>query len=93
MKPVVAFNKPIGVELEAGKKYHFCRCGRSGNQPFCDGSHKGTGFTPLPFTAEADGKSFLCRCKQTGNAPYCDGSHGKVPSAMIGKEFELDKTN
>lgn len=89
MNPVVAFNKPIGVELEAGKEYYFCRCGRSANQPFCDGSHKETGFTPLAFTAEADGKAFLCRCKQTGNAPYCDGSHKQVPDAMVGHEFGL----
>lgn len=89
MKPVVAYNNPIAVDLEAGKKYHFCRCGRSANQPFCDGSHKGTGFTPLGFTAEKDGEAYLCRCKQTGNAPFCDGSHKKVPADMIGKEFSL----
>lgn len=89
MKPVVAFNKPIAAELEAGKEYHFCRCGRSANQPFCDGSHKGTGFTPLAFVAEQDGEAWLCRCKQTGNAPWCDGTHAKVPEDKIGHEFSL----
>lgn len=89
MVPVVANNKPIAVELTADREYHFCRCGRSANQPFCDGSHKGTGFTPLAFTAEQDGKAYLCRCKQTGNAPYCDGSHAKVPDEQVGSEFSL----
>lgn len=89
MKPVVAQNKPIGVELEAGRDYHFCRCGRSSNQPFCDGSHKGTGFTPLGFSAEENGKAWLCRCKQTHNAPFCDGHHKQVPDEAVGKEFAL----
>ncbi|HLQ86071.1 MAG TPA: glutamate synthase-related protein [Salinisphaeraceae bacterium] len=91
MQPVVAYNKPIAVELEAGKEYYFCRCGRSANQPFCDGSHKGTGFTPLGFTAEEDGEAYLCRCKQTHNAPYCDGHHKQVPAEMIGKQFSLQE--
>ena len=89
MKPVVADNKPIAVMLEAGKEYHFCRCGRSKNQPFCDGSHQGTGFTPLAFTPAESGEAYLCQCKQTKTAPYCDGSHHKVPPEMVGKEFSL----
>lgn len=89
MKPVVAANSPIEVELEKGEEYFFCRCGRSRNQPFCDGSHRGTGFTPLRFVAEESGKSWLCRCKQTGTAPYCNGNHRKVPDEMVGKEFSL----
>lgn len=62
-KPVVAQNSPIEVELEADVSYWFCRCGRSSNQPFCDGSHKGTGLTPLEFTVEQDNAYWLCRCK------------------------------
>jgi CDGSH-type Zn-finger protein len=85
-KPIVAQNSPIAVELEAGKKYYFCTCGMSSNQPFCDGSHKGTAFSPKPFTAEKDGKAHLCQCKQTGNAPFCDGSHSKIPDDQVGKE-------
>ena len=76
--PKVASDQPIGVELEEGKNYAFCTCGLSGNQPFCDGSHKGTDFTPQMFQAEKTGKAWLCQCKQTGNAPFCDGSHSKL---------------
>jgi CDGSH-type Zn-finger protein len=89
-KPIVVDTKPKGVELENGKDYYFCRCGRSQNQPFCDGSHEGTGLSPLQFTAEKDGTAYLCQCKQTGNAPFCDGTHAKVPSDQVGQEFSLD---
>jgi CDGSH-type Zn-finger protein len=75
---IIAAPEPIAVELEAGKKYFWCACGRSKNQPFCDGSHKGTGCEPVAFTAEKSGEAWLCRCKQTGNAPYCDGTHNKL---------------
>ncbi|MDF1849861.1 MAG: CDGSH iron-sulfur domain-containing protein [Verrucomicrobiales bacterium] len=77
-EPHVPAKAPIKVPLEAGKKYFFCTCGQSANQPFCDGSHKGTDFAPKPFTAEKDGDAFLCQCKHTGNAPFCDGSHAKL---------------
>ncbi|QQL45446.1 CDGSH iron-sulfur domain-containing protein [Sulfuriroseicoccus oceanibius] len=73
--PKIADTKPVGVELEEGKAYFFCSCGHSSSQPFCDGSHKGTGFAPMKFVAEKSGKQFLCQCKRTGNAPFCDGSH------------------
>ena len=66
---------PAAVELRAGKKYAFCVCGRSEDQPFCDGSHKGTPFTPHVFTAESSETKWLCICKHTKNAPYCDGTH------------------
>ena len=85
-KPIVANNKPIPVELKAGEKYFFCTCGKSSNQPFCDGSHGGTGFSPKMHVPEADGKAFLCQCKQTGNAPHCDGSHSGIPDEDVGKE-------
>ncbi|MEW8561063.1 MAG: CDGSH iron-sulfur domain-containing protein, partial [Candidatus Thiodiazotropha sp.] len=45
-KPVVAAKQPIDVELDAGREYWWCACGRSSNQPFCDGSHQGTGIEP-----------------------------------------------
>ncbi len=90
-KQVVAENKPIGVELKAGETYYWCRCGRSKNQPFCDGSHKVTKIKPMKFTAEEDGKAWLCQCKQTLNQPYCDGHHKQVPDEKVGEEFVLDE--
>jgi len=86
VKPVIANNKPRKVALNKDQKYFFCACGRSGNQPFCDGSHKGTEFTPKGFTAQKDGDSWLCQCKHTGNAPFCDGSHKQFSDEQVGKE-------
>ena len=74
---VRAGDGPIAVELEAGKNTAWCSCGRSSNQPYCDGSHKDTGLSPVIFQAEKTGTAYLCACKQTGNPPYCDGSHAK----------------
>jgi CDGSH-type Zn-finger protein len=73
-KPVVADTKPVVLDLEPGK-YAYCTCGRSANQPFCDGRHSGTGFAPKMFEVLETTKSALCACKQTTNAPYCDGAH------------------
>ena len=61
----IAQKTPIPVEVEAGKDYWWCACGQSKRQPFCDGSHKGTAFTPVKWTAEATGRKFFCACKQT----------------------------
>ncbi len=84
--PIIADNKPIAVNLEQGEEYYFCTCGRSNNQPFCDGSHRGTSFTPKAFTAEKDEEAYLCQCKHTGNIPFCDGTHKKFSTEQIGKE-------
>jgi methylamine---glutamate N-methyltransferase subunit C len=85
-EPKIAARTPIAVELEAGKEYFWCSCGGSKNQPFCDGSHEGTGFTPLAFTPEENGEAYLCRCKRTGNPPYCDGSHARLDDEEASEE-------
>jgi CDGSH-type Zn-finger protein len=74
-EPIVAQLGPYPVEVEEGKQYAWCRCGRSKNQPFCDGSHEGTGLEPVVFTAEKTETIYLCGCKDTGDPPFCDGSH------------------
>lgn len=76
-EPVIADNKPVVMELEAGD-YFWCTCGQSSNQPFCNGAHKGTEFTPMKFTLGENKQVALCACKHTQNAPFCDGSHTKL---------------
>ncbi|MFD2207149.1 CDGSH iron-sulfur domain-containing protein [Kiloniella antarctica] len=73
--PVIAHAGPSKVELEEGKTYFWCACGRSEKQPFCDGRHKGTEFKPLSFTAETSKQHYLCQCKHSSKKPFCDGSH------------------
>lgn len=85
-KPVIADNKPAKVDLTKGEEYHFCTCGRSENQPFCDGSHSGTGFKPKAFKADEDGEAYLCACKHSDNLPYCDGTHKKFSKDEVGEE-------
>lgn len=84
--PVIADNKPKKINLEKGAEYYFCACGRSNSQPFCDGSHAGTGFTPKSFIAEENGEAYLCQCKHTANPPYCDGTHAQFSSEQVGSE-------
>lgn len=73
--PTIAAKNPVPVELEAGKSYAWCSCGQSSKQPFCDGSHKGTGFTPTMYKAEETKTAYLCQCKHTDKVPFCDGTH------------------
>jgi len=80
-KPVIAAKFPKAIDVQKGEEYHWCACGRSKNQPFCDGSHRGTTFTPLAFTADTSEEAYLCMCKHTKNPPYCDGSHKKLPKS------------
>jgi CDGSH-type Zn-finger protein len=73
--PHIAAIEPIPVEVKAGQSYWWCACGRSKNQPFCDGSHKGSPFEPKEFKPERDRTYFFCACKNSKNAPLCDGTH------------------
>jgi len=77
-QPEIAGREPIAVEVEEGKTYFWCTCGRSARQPFCDGSHKPTDFVPPGWQAPKTGKVFFCTCKRTGRSPHCDGSHNKL---------------
>jgi CDGSH-type Zn-finger protein len=77
-EPNIAQKAPYPVDLEEGKRYAWCGCGKSASQPFCDGSHKGTGLMPNVFTAAETTTAYLCGCKHTGNGPFCDGSHANL---------------
>lgn len=72
---IVAQKDPYPVEVEEGKSYFWCQCGRSKNQPFCDGSHEVTDLKPIHYKAEASKKVWFCGCKQTSKQPFCDGTH------------------
>jgi CDGSH-type Zn-finger protein len=74
-EPIRASDTPYAVEVDAGQSYFWCACGRSKMQPFCDGSHKGTDFTPVKYEAVESKKVFFCGCKSTESRPMCDGSH------------------
>lgn len=76
-EPIVADKKPAVLTLEPGT-YYWCSCGGSKNQPYCDGSHAGTDFTPRAFELEESKQVALCQCKYTENPPFCDGAHAKL---------------
>lgn len=77
-KPVIAQKTPYAVEVEEGKSYWFCSCGKSTTQPFCDGSHKGGDFSPKEFKAGKSETVYFCGCKHSANGITCDGSHQKL---------------
>jgi len=70
--------EPIPVDVVGGETYWWCYCGRSRSQPFCDGSHEGTGFEPMEWKARRTQTIRFCTCKRTGNPPICDDSHLKL---------------
>ncbi len=76
-KPVRAADGPYIIKAEQGRTYYWCACGRSATQPFCNGSHKGTGITPVKHVAEVTKNVAFCGCKGTGTPPFCDGTHAK----------------
>ena len=75
--PKRAADTPLAIEVESGQSYFWCSCGLSQKQPFCDGSHKGTEFSPVKYQATESKKVFFCGCKITASQPLCDGSHNK----------------
>ena len=76
-EPVIAQKSPYALELEPGT-YWWCACGKSRAQPFCDGSHKGSEFSPLELVLAEKTKVWLCGCKHSAKRPYCDGTHKKL---------------
>ncbi len=81
--PIIANRKGYYWEIKAGKRYLWCSCGRSKSQPFCDGSHAGSAFLPVLFTAERDEDVIFCGCKQTQSRPFCDGAHSNLPGGYL----------
>lgn len=77
--PIIAQKGSYKIEVEAGKSYWWCSCGKSSKQPFCDGSHKGSAFAPMKFDAEESGVVSFCGCKGSSKMPRCDGSHRNLP--------------
>ena len=77
-EPEVAQKAPYAVKVEEGKTYFWCVCGKSANQPFCDGAHQGGEYSPLKYKAEKSGKLYFCGCKRTSKQPLCDGSHNQL---------------
>jgi CDGSH-type Zn-finger protein len=76
--PIPAQKAPYNFTVEEGKRYFWCACGRSSNQPFCDGSHKGTTLSPVPYIAAKTEELWFCGCKATGEKPFCDGTHNTL---------------
>jgi CDGSH iron-sulfur domain-containing protein 3 len=77
-EPMIAQKGPFAAEVEAGKSYFWCSCGKSASQPFCDGSHKGSGLTPVKYDATESKTVYFCGCKHTATPVFCDGSHNKI---------------
>jgi CDGSH-type Zn-finger protein len=73
--PDIPQKAPYPVEVEEGKNYFWCSCGKSATQPLCDGSHKGSEFSPVKYTADESKKVFFCGCKASDKGVLCDGSH------------------
>ena len=77
-KPLVAQSSPYFIDVDEGRSYEWCACGRSANQPFCDNSHAGTGIQPVSYIAETTRRVLFCGCKATKRRPICDGAHNSL---------------
>ena len=89
--PKIAKFKPYLVEAKKDKRYLWCSCGRSKTQPFCDGSHQGTGFLPVAYVASTDEDVLFCGCKHTATSPFCDGSHNNLLEEYPNDDAESPK--
>ena len=76
-KPEVGGYKSIRMEMNPGT-YYWCSCGKSSNQPFCDGSHKGSSFSPKALEITETKTVSWCTCKLSANQPFCDGAHKQL---------------
>lgn len=76
--PILAQKSPFAVEVQEGRSYWWCACGRSSRQPFCDGSHKDTGLAPMEYKATGSRTIYFCGCKRTTKSPLCDGTHNRI---------------
>ena len=74
-QPACPQKAPYAVDVEAGKSYFWCACGKSQKQPFCDGTHKGSSFSPIEYKAEKTSQAWFCGCKHSAGKPLCDGTH------------------
>ncbi len=77
-EPEIGGRRPLLINVVAGESYWWCACGRSKTQPFCDGSHKGTGLGPLKTEIKEAKTVAWCGCKRSRNAPFCDGTHSSL---------------
>lgn len=77
MDPVVAQKAPHSVNEEPGARW-WCACGRSAGQPYCDGSHRGTGITPVRVEINKAGAVAHGGCKATGPQAWGDGDQPRV---------------
>jgi CDGSH-type Zn-finger protein len=75
IEATIAGRAPVAVDVEAGKTYYWCACGRSATQPFCDGAHRGSDFAPVPYVPARTARVYFCTCKRSAKAPLCDGAH------------------
>lgn len=80
-EPILASRVPFAVDVQEGTTYWWCACGRSKRQPFCDGSHKTTEFTPVEFVARRTERVWFCGCKRSAGRPLCDGTHKTIAGA------------
>lgn len=76
--PDIAQKAPYKIEIESGKTYFWCACGKSAKQPFCDGAHKGSEFSPVKYEATESKTAFFCGCKRSAKSPMCDGTHSRI---------------